>query len=139
MFDTFEGYHAQEAKKEVSDQNCGEALLNAYKDATVEGVIKKLPYPDKAVIKKGFFPESLEGLEEKFSFVSIDVSFEDTTLEGLHYFYPRISEGGYIFLHGYNSRFKGIARALDTYERENKIYVCKIPVCDRSGSIILTR
>lgn len=139
LFDTFEGYYSQEAEKEVSDKNCGEALLNVYKNAAVEDVIKKLPYPDKAVIKKGFFPESLEGLEEKFAFVCIDVSFEDTTLEGLRYFYPRLNKGGYIFLHGYNSRFKGVARALDTYEKENKIRICKVPICDRSGSIILTR
>lgn len=139
LFDTFEGYYSQEAEKEVSDQNCGQALLNAYKDAAVEDVIKKLPYPDKAIIKKGFFPESLEGLEDNFSFVSIDVSFEDTTLEGLRYFYPRLNEGGYIFLHGYNSRFKGVSRALNTYETENNIHICKVPICDRSGSIILTR
>ncbi len=139
LFDTFEGYYSQEAEKEVSDQNCGQALLNAYKDAAVEDVIKKLPYPDKAIIKKGFFLESLEGLEDNFSFVSIDVSFEDTTLEGLRYFYPRLNEGGYIFLHGYNSRFKGVSRALNTYETENNIHICKVPICDRSGSIILTR
>lgn len=61
------------------------------------------------------------------------------TLEGLRYFYPRLSEGGYIFLHGYNSRFKGAARAVETYEKENNIRICKVPICDRSGSIILTR
>ncbi len=139
LFDTFEGYSEQTAKQEVSDKNCGEAYLNAYKDATVESVLKRLPYPQKAVIKKGFFPDSLEGLEETFSFVSIDVGFEDVTLEGLRYFYPRLSEGGYIFLHGYNSRFKGAARAVETYEKENNIRICKVPICDRSGSIILTR
>lgn len=139
LFDTFEGYSEQTAEQEVSDKNCGEAYLNAYKDATVESVIKRLPYPDKAVIKKGFFPESLEGLEEMFAFVSIDVGFEDVTLEGLRYFYPRLSEGGYIFLHGYNSRFKGAARALETYEKENNIRICKVPICDRGGSVVLTR
>ena len=139
LFDTFEGYSEQAAKQEVSDKNCGEAYLNAYKDASVESVLKRLPYPQKAVIKKGFFPASLDGLEEIFSFVSIDVGFEDVTLDGLRYFYPRLSEGGYIFLHGYNSRFKGAARALETYEKENNIRICKVPICDRSGSIILTR
>lgn len=139
LFDTFEGYSGQTAEQEVSDKNCGEAYLNAYKDATVGGVMKRLPYPEKAVIKKGYFPESLEGLEEMFAFVSIDVGFEDVTLEGLRYFYPRLSEGGYLFLHGYNSRFKGAARALETYEKENNIQICKVPICDRSGSVVLTR
>jgi DNA-binding PadR family transcriptional regulator len=55
-----------------------------------------MPHPDSITVKPGFFPESLEGLEERFCLVSLDVDFYQTTLDGLHYFWSRLEKGGYI-------------------------------------------
>ena len=88
---------------------------------------------------KGYFPESLNGLEEQFAFVSIDVDFEDSIYDGLTYFYPRLMEGGYIFIHDYNSlKLKGVKRAVERYEAEfGKI--CKVPIPDINGTVIITK
>ncbi len=67
-------------------------------------------YLEYFIIKQGFFPESLGGLEDTFAFVSIDVDFEDSIYEELRYFYPRKEKGGYIFVHDYNSSLLGVKR-----------------------------
>ena len=51
-----------------------------------EQVLAVMPSPERVVLKPGFFPESLDGLEETFCFVSLDVDFEPATLAGLRYF-----------------------------------------------------
>ena len=62
-----------------------------------------MPNREKIICRKGLFPESLNGLEENFAFVSIDVDFEQAIFDGLEYFYPRLNRGGYILIHDYNS------------------------------------
>ena len=52
--------------------------------------MNKMTVPENCVIRKGLFPDTAVGLEEKFIFVSIDVDFENSTYEGLKYFYPRL-------------------------------------------------
>ena len=89
--------------------------------------------------KKGLFPESLQGLEETFSFVSIDVDFEQAMYDGISYFYPRLSKGGYIFIHDYNSKFRGVKEALKRYEADNNIKLAKVPLPDADGSVVLAK
>ena len=66
----------------------------AHASTTVRLALDALPYPERAVVKPGFFPDSLDGLEERFCLVSLDVDYEAATLEGLRYFWPRLSPGG---------------------------------------------
>lgn len=139
LFDTFEGFNANEALNELKNGNCTNAFIEAYKQTNVGVVLEKMKYIDNIVIKQGFFPESLEGLEEQFAFVSIDVDFEESVYEGLKYFYPRLSTGGYIFVHDYNSSLLGVERAVDRYEQENEISLCKMPLCDANGTLIITK
>lgn len=97
LFDTFEGFLEKEAKEEVAKGNATRGFLEAYKNTNIKYVMEKMIYPERIVIKKGAFPESLEGLEETFAFVSVDVDFEDSIYDCLEYFYPRMSEGGIYF------------------------------------------
>lgn len=56
-----------------------------------ESVLKKLLWGDLAIIKQGYFPESLDGLEDEFAFVHIDCDLQKPIQAGLEYFYPRLS------------------------------------------------
>lgn len=96
LFDTFDGFDAKEALSELKSGNCTNAFIEAYKQTNVGAVLERMTYLENVVIKQGYFPESLDGLEERFAFVSIDVDFEDSIYEGLKYFYPRLNAGGYI-------------------------------------------
>ena len=132
LFDSFEGF-SEEA-------NASESFQAAHANTTIEKVLAILPYPEKIIVKPGFFPESLGGLEEQFCLVSLDVDFYQTTLDGLRYFWPRLEKGGYLLLHDWGSpKLPGVAKALQDFERENGCRIPAIPLCDVGGSLILCK
>ena len=132
LFDSFEGF-SEEA-------NASESFQAAHANTAIEKVLAILPYPEKAIVKPGFFPESLGGLEEQFCLVSLDVDFYQTTLDGLRYFWPRLEKGGYLLLHDWGSpKLPGVAKALQDFERENGCRIPAIPLCDVGGSLILCK
>ena len=142
LFDTFEGFAEQEAQKELEQMRCNEYFIEAHKDTSVERMLKRLPFPQKAVVCKGFFPDSIteEAKKEKFAFVSLDVDFEESTLEGLKFFYPRLSEGGYIFIHDYNTFYlEGIKEAVRRYEAYLGQKLKCVPIADRAGTLIIVK
>lgn len=140
LFDTFQGFNKYEAEKEKIAGHCNDAFIEYYENTTIQQVLKEMPNPQNVIIKQGLFPESLGALEDSFAFVSIDVDFEESIYNGLDYFYPRLNPGGYIFIHDYNHKtLKGVKKAVDTYEKKNQILLCKVPICDTSGTLIITK
>jgi len=139
LFDTFEGFDANEALAEVKAGNCTDVFVQTYKQTNVEAVLSKMEYPNRVIIKQGIFPESINGLESDFAFVSLDMDFEESIYAGLEYFYPRLLEGGYLFVHDYNSSLTGVERAVDRYEKNNNIKLCKMPLCDANGTLAITK
>lgn len=139
LFDTFSGFDAEEFLKEIKNGNCSQNFAEAFKDTNVESVIGKMTNLENVIIKQGYFPESLNGLEEKFVFVSIDVDFEDSIYAGLQYFWPRLEKGGYIFIHDYNSYLRGVEKAVDRYELDNNVILSKVPLCDPNGTLVIVK
>lgn len=142
LFDTFESFDEEEFQDELSKQRCPDSFLDGFKNTSVEKVLSIMPYPERCIVKKGLFPNTAVGLEdEDYAFVSIDVDFEKSILEGLRYFYPRLNRGGAIFIHDYNNRFlEGVKSAVDTYEQE----VCvgglnKVPLADEGGTLVILK
>lgn len=132
LFDSFEGF-AEEANASASFQA-------AHKNTAVDRVLAIMPHPEQIRVKPGFFPASLEGLEEMFCLVSLDVDFEQATLDGLRYFWPRISSGGYLLLHDWGSpKLPGVAKALRTYEQELGAKIPVVPLCDVGGTLVLCK
>lgn len=139
LFDTFEGFRESEAIVEKERGNCGDAFIERFKDTSEQNVLSIMPHPEKVICKKGLFPESLEGLEDSFAFVSLDVDFEQAIYDGLTYFYPRLNKGGYIFIHDYNSKsLRGVIAAVEKYERENGM-IAKMPIPDLCGTLVVTK
>ncbi|WP_051533591.1 TylF/MycF/NovP-related O-methyltransferase [Anaerovibrio sp. RM50] len=139
LFDTFQGFDVDEAKREMAVGNINDDLYTLFQDTSVDNVLKKMVKPDNIVIKKGVFPQSLEGLEDEFVFVSLDVDLEDSIFEGLKYFYPRLVHGGYIFVHDYTSRCLGVEVAVDKYEKAMKCILPKVPLLDVNGTLVITK
>ena len=132
LFDSFEGF---------SKEACAtESFQAAHRNTAVEKVLDIMPHPESVTIKPGFFPDSLEGLEERFCLVSLDVDFYQTTLDGLRYFWPRLERGGYLMLHDWGSpKLPGVAKALADYEAELGHTIPSVPLCDVGGTIILCK
>lgn len=132
LFDSFEGF-GEEA-------NASESFRAAHANTTIEKVLAIMPHPETVSVKPGFFPSSLDGLEESFCFVSLDVDFEQTTLDGLRYFWPRLQKGGYMMLHDWGSpSLPGVAQALKAYEQEIGASILAIPLCDVGGTLVLCK
>ena len=132
LFDSFEGF-GEEAQ-------ASESFQAAHRNTAPEKVLSIMPFPEKIIVKPGFFPDSLNGLEEQFCLVSLDVDFYQTTLDGLRYFWPRLEKGGYLLLHDWGSpKLPGVAKALADFEGETGCRIPAIPLCDVGGSLILCK
>ena len=132
LFDSFQGFDKA--------AGAGEAIQAAHEKTTMEQVLAAMPYPENVVLKPGFFPESLAGLEDTFCFVSLDVDFEPATLAGLRYFWPRLSSGGYLMLHDWgNPNLPGPGKALQRYEAEIGARLPAVPIPDVNGTLVLCR
>ena len=134
LFDTFEGFDATEAKGQAA------GFVQAHRNTGADRVLRLMPHPEKVIIKRGLFPASLGGLEDRFALVSLDVDLEESTLTGLRWFYPRLNPGGYLLLHDYNSpRLPGVKRALRCYETELGQRIPAVPLCDVNGTLVLCK
>ena len=127
------------AAEEMGKQNCNAAFVEAFKRTSIQTVLEKMTAPEQVILRPGIFPGTAAGVEEHFALVSIDVDFEQSTLAGLEFFYPRLSPGGYLLIHDYNSRLAGVAEAVARFERKLGRNVAKVPLCDRSGTCVITR
>lgn len=132
LFDSFEGF--------APEDRASDSFQAAHENTSVEKVLSIMPCPEKVHIKPGFFPQSLDGLEERFCLVSLDVDFERTTLEGLRYFWPRLNGGGYLLLHDWgNLKLPGVAKALERFEAELGETLAAVPMCDANGTLVLCK
>lgn len=139
LFDTFEGFSKNDTEIELSHGYTTNKYIDGkFEDTGVEEVLRIMPYPDKVVIRKGIFPDTVPEEEIKYAFVSLDCDMYKPTLEGLKYFYPRLSQGGYIMIHDYNheDRWLGVREAVREYEKEVG-HITKIPLADVAGSLII--
>ena len=140
LFDSFEGFVTEEGQKEKTENRCTEAFLEAHKNTSIKNVLEKLPYPEQVMVYPGYFPGSAKDMEDTFCLVSLDVDFEDTTYEGLCYFWPRMESGGYLLLHDWDSpNLRGVKKALKRFEETLGHTIASVPLCDTGGTLVLCK
>ena len=137
LFDTFEGFDSsdKEAERKLGSYGVG----RDFSDTSVEEVMKRMPFAERCVTRKGFFPQTAEGLEDKkFCFVSIDTDLYAPVAAGLSFFYPRLSSGGYIFVHDYNNDlFPGAKLAVQEFSSRNTVSF--VPLTDKYGTAVISK
>lgn len=142
LFDTFDGFDKEELERETKKGRSDDMFARYHADTSVERMLGNLPSPGQCRVCKGLFPKSITGdaAAETYAFVSIDVDFEDSIYEGLRFFYPRLNDGGVIFLHDYNSAFlSGVKISVKRYERELGHTLKKVPLADRAGTLVIMK
>ncbi len=139
LFDTFSGFD----ERDIQAADGKMAQPGRFSDTSVQAVMARMPYPEKTVIRQGYFPDSLgemaaETYEGRFALVSLDTDLYQPTMAGLSYFYSRVSPGGYILLDDYNSpQFPGAGKAVQEFcEREG---LSVVPLCDLHGTAVLAK
>jgi O-methyltransferase len=128
LFDTFAGF---------PQQDLGGREDNRFQDTGVDIVKQVIGNLDNIQIRKGYFPETAQGLEkELFAFVMLDLDLYLASLAGLQFFYPRLNPGGYLFLHDYSDGY-------DVYKAVNEFMHDKpegiVPIPDRWGSAVICK
>ena len=132
LFDTFSGFNAEEAA------GYGAGFVNAHRNTAEERVRAILPHPERAVFRRGLFPATAQGLEERFALVSLDADLEESCYQGLRWFLPRLNPGGYLLLHDYdNPDLPGVRAALARYAAETGERLCTVPLCDVNGTLVI--
>lgn len=136
LFDTFEGFDQKDVVLE-NNHKLSDGRQD-FSNTSVDLVLSKMIKPESCIIKKGYFPESLEGLEDKFCFVSLDADLYQPILSGLDYFYPRLSKGGYIFIHDFNNEeYPGSKKAVREFCQRNNISYT--PISDSWGTVVICK
>lgn len=97
----------------------------------VDLVMSKMPNPNNVFIKKGYFPNTMIDIDSSFVFVNFDMDLYIPMLEGLKYFWGKMSEGGCILLHDYfSAEFKRVKQAVSDFEKQLGEKITKVPVGD---------
>lgn len=139
LFDTFEGFENKMLEQNVDE--CWEKWMKnnyGFTSSGGESVLRKMPFPDKCVIKKGFFPQTAEHLQETFCFVNIDMDIYQSTKDGLEYFWPRMEKRGVVFIHDYFSwNCPGVKKAVDEFCGINDIGFACLP--EYNGTVVLVK
>jgi O-methyltransferase len=136
LFDTFEGFDIKDKNTEV--KNGFSDAMQDFTDTSVEYVLSQMPISKMCIVRKGFFPETATGIEDNFSFVSIDTDLYEPIYAGLRYFYPRLSKGGYIMVHDFNNdEYKGARKAVCEFCEE--INIGYVPIADIGGTVIIAK
>lgn len=137
LFDTFEGFDITDIEVEQF-HGFSKAKEGDFSDTSMEIVRDRLPYPEKAIFNKGYFPQSVKGELPDFCLVSLDTDLYESTYQGLRIFYPKLVKGGMIIIHDYNSRqFPGVEKAVRKFCEESVVFI--IPLCDMHGSAIIIK
>lgn len=130
LFDTFEGFDQRDVKYEQTNYDFN-LKAGEFSNTSVDLVMSKMIYPDKVIIRKGFFPETTTGIDGRFCFVNLDFDLYNPILEGLRFFYPKMIEGCILLIHDYyNSALPGVRDAIADYEREIGRKIYKMPIGD---------
>jgi hypothetical protein len=130
LFDTFTGFDTRditvEQEKKYSDFN-----EKHFGITNEELVLSKMPHPDMCILRKGYFPETTEGVDDLFCFVNLDFDLYNPTLAGLEYFAPRMVAGGVILIHDYCcTPFEGVRAAVRDWMAKSKGYKL-LPIGDK--------
>ena len=149
LFDSFEGFResdieSDDSKKPINSFTQRKQFfdnIGGYRATTIEKVMSKMIHPENVIIRKGYVPETLRGLEDSFCFVNLDMDVYTPMLEALRFFYPRMVNDGIILLHDYYSFgiLPGVEMAVNEYEKESGIKLCKIPSEISSSLVIVKR
>ncbi len=137
LFDTFTGFDQRDVSVE-QEQQYSRASTDNFTDTTIDYVRKRLPFPEQAIFKAGYFPETAEGVDDQFALVSLDADLYKPLYDGLKFFYPRLVHGGYMIIHDYNNaRFSGAKHAVRQFCEEEHVFV--VPLSDLHGTAIISK
>jgi O-methyltransferase len=136
LFDSFNGFPEQVIRENFDGEERPQTVN--FDNTSKEEVLKYVEGNDNVEVREGVFPETAKGLEqETFAFVHLDADLYQSTLDGLKFFYPRLSPGGCIIVHDYNHDWEGVKKAVDEFSKTIPEQFVDMP--DMYGSVLLLK
>ena len=138
LFDTFSGFDKRDVQSEETTTGLKTNAGN-FSDTSVPMVLANIaPRNDNVQAFPGYFPQSapLFLRERSFAFVHLDADLYEPTMAGLEFFYERVTPGGFILVHDFNS-WPGARRAVMEFFKDR--LEIPIPMPDKSGSALITK
>ena len=134
LFDTFEGFGTRHVKADADKVR----VFGDFSQTSEELVLSRMEHRENCIIRKGWFPDTAKGIDDKFCFVSLDADLYQPLTSGLEFFYPRLVHGGVIMIHDFNNdNYSGARGAVKDFCDKNNIgYVCLSDLC---GSAVITK
>ncbi len=138
LFDTFSGFPEEDVLKDRS-MGFSKAQTGDFSETGESLVFNRMPLQANIVIHKGYFPETFSTcLDTAFAFVSIDADLYSPTKSALPLFWDRLSCGGAMIIHDYNStQFSGAGLAVREFCKGKGLY--PVPLGDLHGSAVLIK
>jgi len=135
FFDTYSGFE----KRDFVGLDAGVEV--AFQDTSIDLVMETVGTENiHCEYIKGYFPDSPQKHHQDnvFSVVSIDCDLYEPIKAGLDFFYPRMSQGGILYLHDYSSGYwDGAKKAIDEFCKATGEHLVLMP--DKSGSAFLRK
>lgn len=129
LYDTFEGF----AERDMGYEHAvgrKDVATGQFSDTSIEIVMEGMEYPERVIIHKGFFPDTAQGLDEKFCLVRIDLDLYVPTEAALEIFTPLMAEGGIILVHDYfGNQYPSIKKVVRKFMLEHP-KLRKMPIGD---------
>ncbi len=123
LFDTFSGFDNRDIQIEEGYEQ--DPLRGEYfKKTSVDLVLSKMRYPENCIVKRGYVPETLQGIEDQFCFINLDMDLYQPTLVALEWFWPRMVQGSVILIHDYfdeTGTFPNLKKAVIKFVEEHQV------------------
>ena len=130
LFDTFEGFDARDIAIETRyDEKPDRGVQFA--STSVGLVLSKMSHAENVIIKKGYVPETFDGIDETFCFVNLDMDLYQPTYAALKWFWPRMVKNGVVLIHDFfdeTDTFPNLKKAVIKFAEENDVRM--IPIGD---------
>lgn len=138
LFDTFDGFTGKGV--ETENLNTGNSFsYKQFSDTSIDKVKNFIdPQNSNLLFYPGYFPDSISDklIDKKFSFVHIDADLYQPIMDGLLFFYKRLSPGGVILVHDFHA-WPGAYRAVKDFSSKHKVPY--VPMPDKSGSAVFKK
>ena len=124
LFDTFSGFDEKDvsADTEEAKRAIDEGKFDRFNVTSEEIVRLRCMHRDQLIFRKGYVPDTFEGVNEQFCFVNLDMDLYVPQLAALKFFSKRMVKGGVILVHDYyNKIFTGTTKAVDEYCKEHDV------------------
>ena len=130
LFDTFDGMPETDTVRDLHKKG-------DFSDTSLKSVKEFVGYPKIVEFRKGFLPQTFEGLEnEKFCFAHIDVDIYKSIWDALIFIWPRMVAGGFVIFDDYGfPSCPGAREAVDEFFAQQT----SIPICLPTGQAIVIK